>query len=87
MSTRSTRSLAELDREQGKFSALLMGIVESAPFQKQRRAESVASVAGSDSGACLGVVTARGACLLQWRVPWQITSLHVENLPRSGTGR
>ena len=28
-----------LDREQGKFSALLMGIIESAPFQKQRRAE------------------------------------------------
>jgi hypothetical protein len=31
-----------LDREDGKFSALLMGIVESAPFQRQRRAEAVA---------------------------------------------
>ncbi len=36
--------VARLDREQGKFSALLMGIIESAPFQKQRRAESVAQV-------------------------------------------
>jgi hypothetical protein len=34
--------VARMDREQGKFSALLMGIIESAPFQKQRRAESVA---------------------------------------------
>ena len=41
MSTRSIRSWSRLDREQGKFSALLMGVVESAPFQKQRRAESV----------------------------------------------
>jgi Protein of unknown function (DUF1588)/Protein of unknown function (DUF1587)/Protein of unknown function (DUF1592)/Protein of unknown function (DUF1585)/Protein of unknown function (DUF1595)/Planctomycete cytochrome C len=39
--------VARMDREQGKFSALLMGIIESAPFQKQRRAESVASVAGT----------------------------------------
>jgi hypothetical protein len=28
----------QLDRQQGKFSALLAGIIESAPFQKQRRA-------------------------------------------------
>jgi Protein of unknown function (DUF1588)/Protein of unknown function (DUF1585)/Protein of unknown function (DUF1592) len=34
--------VARMDREQGKFSALLMGIIESAPFQKQRRPESVA---------------------------------------------
>jgi hypothetical protein len=26
----------KLDREQGRFSALLMGIVESAPFQRRR---------------------------------------------------
>jgi hypothetical protein len=32
----------QLDREQGKFSALLMGIVESSPFQKQRSADTVA---------------------------------------------
>ncbi len=32
----------KLDRGQGKFSALLMGVVESAPFQKQRPAKSVA---------------------------------------------
>lgn len=32
----------KLDREKGKFSVLLMGVVQSAPFQKQRRAESVA---------------------------------------------
>jgi hypothetical protein len=30
--------VARLDRDQGKFSTLLMGVVESAPFQKQRRA-------------------------------------------------
>ncbi len=35
--------VARMDREQGKFSALLMGIIESAPFQKQRRADSVAA--------------------------------------------
>jgi hypothetical protein len=32
-----------LDREQGRFSALLMGVVQSAPFQKQRRAEGLAT--------------------------------------------
>jgi hypothetical protein len=37
----------KLDHRQGKFSALLMGIVESAPFQKQRRAKAVANVAGT----------------------------------------
>jgi Protein of unknown function (DUF1588)/Protein of unknown function (DUF1587)/Protein of unknown function (DUF1592)/Protein of unknown function (DUF1585)/Protein of unknown function (DUF1595)/Planctomycete cytochrome C len=35
--------VAKLDRGQGKFSALLMGIVESAPFQKERRAKAVAA--------------------------------------------
>ncbi len=35
--------VARMDREQGKFSALLMGIIESAPFEKQRRADSVAA--------------------------------------------
>jgi hypothetical protein len=34
--------VGRLDREQGKFSSLLMGIIQSAPFQKQRRAENVA---------------------------------------------
>jgi hypothetical protein len=32
-----------LDREGGRFSALLMGVIESAPFQKRR---DVATVAG-----------------------------------------
>lgn len=31
-----------LDREQGKFSAVLIGVIESAPFQKERRANGVA---------------------------------------------
>jgi hypothetical protein len=35
--------VAKLDRGQGKFSALLMGIVESAPLQKERRAKAVAA--------------------------------------------
>jgi hypothetical protein len=35
----------QLEREHGKFSALLMGVIQSAPFQKQRRADGVASVA------------------------------------------
>jgi hypothetical protein len=34
--------VTRLDENDGRFSALVMGIVESAPFQKQRRAESVA---------------------------------------------
>ena len=36
--------VAHLDREQGKFSVLLTRIIESAPFQKQRRVESVAGL-------------------------------------------
>ena len=36
--------VARLDREQGKFSALLVGIVESAPFQKRRETGEHASV-------------------------------------------
>jgi hypothetical protein len=32
----------QLERENGKFSALLMGVIESAPFQKQRREEELA---------------------------------------------
>src|SRR5262249_46465525 len=32
------RIVDRLEREQGRFSALLMGIVESAPFQKRRNA-------------------------------------------------
>jgi hypothetical protein len=31
-----------LDENNGKFSALLMGVIESAPFQKQRRVDGVA---------------------------------------------
>jgi hypothetical protein len=34
--------VAKLDRGEGKFSALLMGVVESVPFQKQRRAKAMA---------------------------------------------
>jgi hypothetical protein len=34
--------VAKVDREGGQFSALLMGVIESAPFQKQRRAKDVA---------------------------------------------
>ena len=37
----------QLEREHGKFSALLMGVIQSAPFQKQRRVDGVASVAGT----------------------------------------
>jgi hypothetical protein len=37
----------QLEREHGKFSALLMGVIQSAPFQKQRRADGVASAAGT----------------------------------------
>jgi hypothetical protein len=40
--------VGRLDREQGRFSALLMGIIESAPFQKQRRGESVGNVGVSE---------------------------------------
>ena len=30
------RIAEQLEREQGRFSALLMGVIESAPFQKRR---------------------------------------------------
>ena len=36
--------VAQLERGNGKFSALLMGVIESAPFQKQRGAEALAAV-------------------------------------------
>jgi hypothetical protein len=39
--------VARLDQGQGKFSSLLMAIIESAPFQKERRPKAVASVAGT----------------------------------------
>jgi hypothetical protein len=34
--------VARLEKNQGKFSELLSGIIESAPFQKQRRVDAVA---------------------------------------------
>ena len=34
----------KLDQEDGRFSALLMGVIESAPFQKQRNAATLAAV-------------------------------------------
>jgi hypothetical protein len=37
------RIVEQLERDQGKFSTLLMGVINSAPFQKQRRAEAVAT--------------------------------------------
>jgi hypothetical protein len=36
-----------LEREEGKFSALLLGVIESAPFQHRRRAEDLADAAGT----------------------------------------
>jgi hypothetical protein len=33
-----------LDREQGRFSAMLVGIIESPPFQRQRRADVVGAI-------------------------------------------
>jgi hypothetical protein len=36
-----------LEREKGKFSALLLGVIESAPFQNRRRAEDLADAAGT----------------------------------------
>jgi hypothetical protein len=37
------RIVEQLERDQGKFSTLLMGVINSAPFQKQRRSETVAT--------------------------------------------
>ena len=44
--------VAELDETDGKFSTLLMGIIESAPFQKRRNvsAETASSKDGTGSG-------------------------------------
>jgi hypothetical protein len=35
--------VARLEKEQGRFSALLMGVIESAPFQKRRAADMLSS--------------------------------------------
>jgi hypothetical protein len=37
----------QLEREKGKFNILLMGVIDSAPFQKQRRVDVVANAAGA----------------------------------------
>ena len=42
------RIVARLEREDGRFSALLLGIIESAPFQKQRNLSDTASVKPMD---------------------------------------
>lgn len=39
--------VARLDKEQGRFSALLMGIIDSAPFQKRRNSAVTVTAAGS----------------------------------------
>ena len=39
--------MERLDREAGRFSALLMGVIESSPFQKRR---NVSAVAAESSG-------------------------------------
>jgi hypothetical protein len=36
------RVAEQLERDQGRFSTLLMGIIESAPFQKRRNAAAPA---------------------------------------------
>ena len=36
--------VSKLDRDQGRFSALLMGIVESSPFQKRRNSATVTEI-------------------------------------------
>lgn len=41
--------VARLERENGRFSALLLGIIESAPFQKQRDTVAPVSVAAAPS--------------------------------------
>jgi len=33
----------QVDRAEGKFSVLITGVIQSAPFQRQRRADEVAS--------------------------------------------
>ena len=44
------RIVARLDRDGGRFSALLMGVIESAPFQKRRNV-SVATAESTVSSA------------------------------------
>jgi hypothetical protein len=44
------RIVDRLEREQGRFSALLMGIIESAPFQKRRNGSVVAATAAGRPG-------------------------------------
>ena len=48
--------VARLDAENGKFSALLMGIVDSAPFQK-RRLNAAPPAAGSTAKRTVAWIT------------------------------
>jgi len=43
--------VARLDKQQGKFSALLMGIIESAPFQKERNLNSASASSSSSASS------------------------------------
>jgi hypothetical protein len=45
--------VARIEKENGRFSALLLGIVESAPFQKQRTQGGLASTGDSDAAGQL----------------------------------
>ena len=48
--------MARLNRENGRFSALLQGVVESAPFQKQRlQANPVLAVTPTAAGKKLAL--------------------------------
>jgi len=44
------RIVARLDRENGRFSAMLMGIIESNPFQKRRNHSAASDAAPAPSG-------------------------------------
>jgi len=44
------RIVARLDRENGRFSALLMGIIESNPFQKRRNLSAVSDAGPAQAG-------------------------------------
>jgi hypothetical protein len=41
------RIVTQLDKDEGRFSALLMGIIDSAPFQKRRNISSATAAAPS----------------------------------------
>jgi hypothetical protein len=61
--------VARLDQHDGHFSHLLLGIIESAPFQKQREAAKIASASPTGNPAETKLQSAPGSAIVQGKTP------------------